>query len=60
MKLLLEADLSTSLAHALRTRGHDVREVREVMPPATPDRVVYQRAVDEQRILMTRDLFKEP
>lgn len=56
MKLLVDADLPASLGQALRARGHEVLDVRDLQPPIMPDSAVYQRAVADQRILLTRDL----
>lgn len=56
MKLLVDADLPAALTQALRAQRHDVLDVRELQPPVMPDQAVYQRAVTDQRILLTRDL----
>lgn len=56
MRLLVDADLPIALAVALRARGHEVLTVHELQPPALPDPAVYQRAVADRRILITRDL----
>ena len=56
MRLLVDADLPIALAVTLRANGHEVLTVHELQPPALPDPAVYQRAVADHRILITRDL----
>lgn len=56
MRLLVDADLPVSLAQVLRAQGHDVVAVHDLQPPPLPDPAIYRRALEEQRILITRDL----
>lgn len=39
----------------LAQRGYDVVDLRDILPPATPDPVIYERAKQEGRLLITRD-----
>jgi predicted nuclease of predicted toxin-antitoxin system len=56
VKLLIDADLPYSLGRELGARGHDVFDARGLLPQPAPDEMVYQRAVQDGRILLTRDL----
>lgn len=53
MKFLLDHDVATDLARVLRSRGHDVVELREVLPQDTLDPDVWAHAITEGRILIT-------
>lgn len=55
MKLLLDANLPRSAKSVLEGQGFDVVDVRDILPPATPDPIVYDRAKREGRLLITRD-----
>ena len=53
MKFLLDHDVATDLARVLRSRGHDVVELRDVLPPDTLDPEVWAHALTGGRILIT-------
>jgi|YNPNPStandDraft_1061719.scaffolds.fasta_scaffold157073_2 predicted nuclease of predicted toxin-antitoxin system len=55
MKLLLDANMPRSTQAALAQRGFDAVAVRDILPPATPDSVIYDLAKQEGRLLITRD-----
>lgn len=55
MKFLLDANMPRSTKAALEQRGFDTVAVRDILPPATPDPVIYDLAKREGRILITRD-----
>lgn len=55
MKFLLDANMPRSTRAALAQRGHDVVDLRDILPPATSDPVIYDLAKREGRLLITRD-----
>lgn len=55
MRLLLDANIPRSTKVVLAACGHDVVDVRDILPPAAPDSVIYERAKQEGRLLITRD-----
>ena len=54
MKFLIDRCAGRRLADWLREQGHDVVEVRSD-PPDPGDRVILERAVADQRVLLTID-----
>lgn len=55
MKFLLDANLPRAAARLLRELGHEVEEVREVLPGGTEDAAVATRARANRMVLVTRD-----
>lgn len=55
MNFLIDANIPRSTKKIIEALGHDVVDVRDVLPPASPDSAVASLAVDEKRILITRD-----
>lgn len=53
MKFLCDHDVATDVARVLRARGHEVTELREVLPPDTPDAAVWAHACAQGLILIT-------
>jgi len=55
MKLLIDNDLSSVLAEALREGDYDVVHVREIGLRDAPDGLIVARAVAENRVIVSRD-----
>ena len=53
MRLLLDENVSPSNVRALSVAGHDVYRVRDRGLIGQPDHVIWRRAVDEDRVLVT-------
>ena len=53
MRFLCDHDVATDVARVLRARGHEVVELREVLPPDTPDAAVWSHACAQGFILIT-------
>jgi len=61
VRVLLDENVSPSIVPQLRTDGHDVYHVRDMGLRGLPDHVLWRRAIDEGRILVTinvRDFLK--
>ncbi len=57
MKFLVDAQLPLRLARCLRDAGHDVVHTRELPDQnATPDSVINQLSLTEERVVITKDL----
>ena len=56
MRILIDENLSRSLAVALRVAGHDVEDVRDVGLRGKPDPEVFALAVAGARVLVTGDV----
>jgi len=54
LKFIVDESTGASVVSYLRNAGHDVLAVVEIMPSAK-DHEILQRAVDEDRILITND-----
>ena len=54
MQFIIDESTGTAVVEYLRSAGHDVLAVAEVMPQATDDDIL-ARAVSEGRILLTND-----
>jgi predicted nuclease of predicted toxin-antitoxin system len=55
MKFLIDADVPGLITKTLAL-DHDVIDIRDIQPPATPDIDVYHLASTQDRIIITRDL----
>lgn len=55
MKFLLDANMPRSASVLLRELGHEVEDVRDVLPGNAEDKVVAEHAKLKQAILVTRD-----
>jgi predicted nuclease of predicted toxin-antitoxin system len=55
MKFLLDANLPRSTAALLRGLGHDVEDVRDVLPSGADDSIVAAHAQKNGSVLITRD-----
>lgn len=55
MRFLIDNALSFQLAERLTQAGHDAVHVRDYHLQAAPDADVFQRAADEDRILVSAD-----
>ncbi|MGH8019181.1 MAG: DUF5615 family PIN-like protein [Opitutaceae bacterium] len=53
MRFFLDHDVATDVAMVLRQRGHDVVELRTVLPPDTPDEVVWAHAGQDGRVMIS-------
>jgi predicted nuclease of predicted toxin-antitoxin system len=53
MRFLLDHDVPDEAEQLLRYWKHDVRRLREVLPVTTADRVVFEFAQREQRIIIS-------
>jgi predicted nuclease of predicted toxin-antitoxin system len=53
MRLLLDEHLSPRIAQALRAKGHDVICVLETDLGGKPDPTIWQRAITEERVVVT-------
>lgn len=53
MKFLFDHDVAANVALVLRARGHDVVELRTVLPTNAPDTVAWKTAIAEGRIMVT-------
>lgn len=55
MKFLLDANIPRSAAALLRSLGHEVEDVRDVLPSGAEDDAVAGRARSERLVLVSRD-----
>ncbi len=55
MKFLLDNAISPMVAEPLRKAGHDVIHVREIGLRDADDAVIFKRAYDEERTLISAD-----
>ncbi|WP_165223545.1 DUF5615 family PIN-like protein [Aquisphaera insulae] len=55
MRFLVDNALSPTIAEALREAGHDAIHVREIGLAAAEDSVIFDRAADENRVVISAD-----
>ena len=56
MRLLADMHISPRTVEFLRTHGHDVVRVNEILPPQATDEEIVARADEDGRIVLTQDL----
>jgi predicted nuclease of predicted toxin-antitoxin system len=56
LNFLIDANIPRSTNAAIEALGHDVADVRDILPSASPDSDVALLALKEKRIIITRDL----
>jgi predicted nuclease of predicted toxin-antitoxin system len=56
LNFLIDANIPRSTKAVIETLGYDVADVRDILPPASPDSDVALLALKENRIIITRDL----
>ena len=56
MKLLADLHISPRTVEFLRSLGHDVLRVNEILPVTSADEIIVTRAAREQRTILTQDL----
>jgi predicted nuclease of predicted toxin-antitoxin system len=56
LKFLIDANLPHSTKTVIEALGHDVTDVRDILPPDSPDSVIALLALQERRVIITRDL----
>ena len=56
MKLLADLHISPRTAQFLRSLGHDVLRVTDLLPATASDETIVERAAQDQRIILTQDL----
>ena len=56
MRFLADMGIPSRIVVQLRQRGHDAIHLREQGLQRLPDRDIFQKAMDEHRILLTLDL----
>ena len=55
MKFLIDANVSYALSDALRNLEYEVISAVERFPSKTPDTIIFETAIKERAILITRD-----
>lgn len=55
MKWLIDEMFSHAVAESLRDRGHDAVALIEIEMQGAPDEVVFERAVKDQRVVVTEN-----
>lgn len=55
MKFLVDASVSYKRVGHLRSLGHDALSVVEKFPPKTPDPIIFDAAIADKAVLVTRD-----
>lgn len=56
MRLLADLHISPRTVGFLRSLGHDVVRVDEILPSTAADEVIVVRAIEERRTVLTQDL----
>ena len=55
MKFLVDANVAYELTPHLRSLGHELISAVDKFPPKTPDSTIFDAAIAESAILITRD-----
>ena len=55
MNFLIDANIPRSTKAVIESLGHNVVDVRDILPPASPDSDVASLALAENRVIITRD-----
>ena len=55
MKFVVDASVAYDVVFKLRSLGHEVLSIVEKYPPKTPDETIFDRAIAENAVLITRD-----
>lgn len=56
MRLLADLHIAPRTVQFLRTLGHDVLRVTDLLPATASDEIIVERAAQDQRIILTQDL----
>lgn len=56
MRLLADLHIAPRTVQFLRTLGHDVLRVTDLLPATADDETIVERAAQDQRIILTQDL----
>jgi predicted nuclease of predicted toxin-antitoxin system len=56
MRLLADLHISPRTVQFLRSLGHDVTRVNEILPPTSNDQTVVKQAAQDTRAILTQDL----
>lgn len=56
MRLLADLHIAPRTVEFLRTLGHDVVRVTDLLPADSADEVIVERAAQERRTILTQDL----
>lgn len=56
MRLLADLHIAPRTVEFLRTLGHDICRVTDLLPVDAPDEVIVERAAQERRTILTQDL----
>ena len=60
MRLLADMHISPRTVEFLRTLGHDVVRVSEILPPQASDETIVSRADEHRRIILTTSIHGAP
>jgi predicted nuclease of predicted toxin-antitoxin system len=55
MRFLIDAQLPPSLVPLLREAGHEAEHISDRLPQDAPDQRIWLRALNEERVLVTKD-----
>ena len=55
MNFLTDENIATSVVHALRNAGFDVRDIKEEKLQGIPDKEIVDLALREKRVIITHD-----
>ena len=56
MRLLADLHISPRTVQFLRSLGHDVLRVADLLPATASDETIVERAAQDQRVILTQDL----
>ena len=56
MRLLADLHIAPRTVHFLRSLGHDVLRVTDLLPATASDETIVERAAQAQRVILTQDL----